>query len=593
MLLATAVQAQEWVEIRSAHFSVVTDAGQQRGRELAGRFEQMRAAFGVLFNLQQVGSPLPIQIVAFRNNHDFRRFAPVPSGRTKTLAAAFSEGGEDRALIAIDLSFPDGWPTAAREYLRMLLAGNFPPMPAWFDRGFAEYCLTAKVQNNQIEFGTVPEPRPAILTATPWMHIDDLLRVRREQRELTENSQPAIFAAESWVLVHYLMGNRLNRQLAQFLELTEKEGMSIRAAVQQAFLVTPRELEVNVRNYFLSGRMTVYRASASPGFGDGGPYESRVMSPADWTLVSADLLYHSPDHHEEGVRVYEEVVKRNPNDSAAHRALGYDDLTHHDFAKAAEHLQRAAAADADHPQSHYLNALLLSRRAAVEGKPLDTAAARKEAEAALQLDPYLAGAYYLLAGAFAAENNPEGQRAAIAKALELSPRDETYMLAQAQEYVRAQNLRTAEPMLEYLEQSEDQQIADAARNLLRGVPEQHQPSSSSQPAGVVTTSPQWQQKDTPEEPMELRDLEPASPPRMASIRFLKGQLLRVECAAGLAATLTVSSGGKTWTMFTADRRSLLLIGADAFHCDWTNRQVSANYRLQPDGRGELVSLEIN
>src|ERR1700736_2986384 len=35
----------EWVEVRSPHFSVVTDAGEKRGRETAMRFEQMRAVF--------------------------------------------------------------------------------------------------------------------------------------------------------------------------------------------------------------------------------------------------------------------------------------------------------------------------------------------------------------------------------------------------------------------------------------------------------------------------------------------------------------------------------------------------------------------
>src|SRR6185437_12108590 len=34
-----------WVEVTSPHFSVVTDAGEKRGREVAIRFEQMRAVY--------------------------------------------------------------------------------------------------------------------------------------------------------------------------------------------------------------------------------------------------------------------------------------------------------------------------------------------------------------------------------------------------------------------------------------------------------------------------------------------------------------------------------------------------------------------
>ncbi len=44
---AGAAEAQ-WIEVQSPHFSVVTDAGEKRGREVAMRFEQMRAVFSTL-----------------------------------------------------------------------------------------------------------------------------------------------------------------------------------------------------------------------------------------------------------------------------------------------------------------------------------------------------------------------------------------------------------------------------------------------------------------------------------------------------------------------------------------------------------------
>ena len=38
----------QWIEVRSPHFSVVTDAGEKRGRETVLKFEQMRSAFGAM-----------------------------------------------------------------------------------------------------------------------------------------------------------------------------------------------------------------------------------------------------------------------------------------------------------------------------------------------------------------------------------------------------------------------------------------------------------------------------------------------------------------------------------------------------------------
>ena len=45
---ALAKDESKWIEVHSAHFSVITDAGDKRGREVALRMEQMRAVFGQL-----------------------------------------------------------------------------------------------------------------------------------------------------------------------------------------------------------------------------------------------------------------------------------------------------------------------------------------------------------------------------------------------------------------------------------------------------------------------------------------------------------------------------------------------------------------
>ena len=66
-----------WLEIRSEHFSMITNAGDKRGREVAMRFEQMRAVFGALMTKANVNLLVPLQIVGFRNTKEFRQFAPL------------------------------------------------------------------------------------------------------------------------------------------------------------------------------------------------------------------------------------------------------------------------------------------------------------------------------------------------------------------------------------------------------------------------------------------------------------------------------------------------------------------------------------
>jgi hypothetical protein len=83
------------------------------------------------------------------------------------------------------------------------------------------------------------------------------------------------------------------------------------------------------------------------------------------------------------------------------------------------------------------------------------------------------------------------------------------------------------------------------------------------------------------------------PPSLQSIRFVKGKLISVDCSHQPGATINVRSGGNDLVMYTTDIRHTLLIGVDTFSCSWKDRDVSINYRLKPDGRGEIVSLELD
>ena len=113
----------QWVEVRSPNFSVITDAGEHRGREVALRFEQMRSAFGTLMTKATVNLPVPLQIVAFRNTKEIRQAAPLFHGKPTKLAGLF-QGSSDRSFILLDMSVEDPWTTVFHEYAHQLLNGN-------------------------------------------------------------------------------------------------------------------------------------------------------------------------------------------------------------------------------------------------------------------------------------------------------------------------------------------------------------------------------------------------------------------------------------------------------------------------------------
>jgi hypothetical protein len=75
-------------------------------------------------------------------------------------------------------------------------------------------------------------------------------------------------------------------------------------------------------------------------------------------------------------------------------------------------------------------------------------------------------------------------------------------------------------------------------------------------------------------------------------KFFQGRLVDVDCSQAPAAILTVSAEGRSLKLRAADYKSLVLIGADDFSCDWKDRRVTVNYKPGGSANGDVVSLEV-
>src|SRR5271166_6825350 len=78
---APASEQSPWLEIHSTHFTVITDAGEKKGKEVALRFEQMRAVFAILLMKDRLNEPLPLTILAFKNDKNYYQSAPLKQGQ--------------------------------------------------------------------------------------------------------------------------------------------------------------------------------------------------------------------------------------------------------------------------------------------------------------------------------------------------------------------------------------------------------------------------------------------------------------------------------------------------------------------------------
>ena len=570
---------------------MVTDAGEKRGRDVALRFEQMRAAFGVLFQKINVSIPVPLQIVAFRDTRELRAVSPLWQGKP-TQVAGFFQNGEDRNFIAIDLSSEAGWEVVFHEYAHILLNGNLPPMPAWFDEGFAEYCSSLKVTGKEIDFGLLPQGRAETLGQQRWMKTADLLAVDRDSADYNETNRASMFYAQSWLMVHYFMSKQQMKNVSHYLDLVQTQHLSIRDAFAEAFAMEPEQFDKTLRSYF-QGQITYFRAPAPPQVETS--YTARPLDDLETRAVLADLHYHLKDYREQGIKEFEALIKQQPDNFVANRSLGYAYLRQNRFDEAAACFRRAAAQDSKDAQVHYYSVLLASRQAMMESRtPDDVPGMQKELQAAITLDPGYADAYNLLAYTQSLQGDLKAAQASMTKAVELAPRNDLYAANLVQYYLRDQDLEKAAPLLTRLQDSSNQEIAAMAKKnleLLGKLRQSMGPRQADTPsAWKDPTAPQWRPKPGSAKTTQSDEDKPEEPPKIYPVKHLYGTLLSVDCSPAPQATVTIAIAGKPRQFRVADTGKLILIGADKFSCTWHDRKVLINYKDSP--QPEIVILEL-
>ena len=585
----------QWVEVRSPNFSVVTDAGEKRGREVAMRFEQMRAVFGALLTRVNVNIPIPLQIVAFRNTKELRQVAPLFHGKPTQLAGLF-QGGSDRSFIMLDMSVENPWVVVFHEYAHQLmngtLQGEFAP---WFEEGFAVYFSSIEVDSKEARVGKIPHDDYAIMQQLGTMKIADLFRVRQNSSTYNESGDHRnTFYAESGMLMHYIYDNQLLPKVAAYSDLAENKHVPVEDAIHQAFGMSAAQFDNALRSYISSGRYKYY-AIPTPANISSNNYTVTPLSAAASNAVLADIHLHSPDYREQGLREFQDILRSDPNNAAACRGLGYAYLQKQDFTQAGEYFKRASELDSKDPRVHYYTALLMTREGGLGGADMPTMI--KELETSISLDAGFADSYALLAFAQSTAGDPAKAVATMRKALAISPRNENYLFNLANLYLANRQPDQAIALLQSLQATGSPQIASHVAAMLEQAQQFREMVSDGTAVfhqGRMAQPEESSESEDHAENTAATSLEPPAkvPTNSGPTKFVRGTLSNVDCSTPPLATLTVVAGAKTLKMKVTDTNHVILIGADKFSCAWNKQKVALNYRETSDGEGSVVSLEI-
>ncbi len=633
----------KWIEVHTAHFSVFTDAGEKRGREVALRMEQMRSVFGQLLHKDKLKMPVPITVIAFKSDKQYGLLAPTKQNH----AGGFYVPGWDRIYIGLNLFEIDPWRAVAHPLAHYLLNFNYPPAAGWFDEGLAEYFGSIYL-GKQVEIGGDPELAPewhedafdemrrdpnvpqslTQLASSPvWMSMTDLFAMKHDTSSTREGSHNTIYYAQSWMVVHYLLNNNKLPEAGTYFDLVQNQNVPVEKAMVQAFDMSPTQMEEAVKTYFksLSGLGIALDQSKKPlanpvdlqqpyhfplplDDNDIGMAVSSVKEEEAKALIG-DVMARIPEHRDEAIQDLKQLILDPKDNEVARRALAREYLREKKFDAASDELDRATELNLRDPWVWYYRAALKYQKAQVTRSEIQGLAnMMQDLRAVADWYSEMADVYNMLGVARVEGGGINSALEAQRQAIALAPRNAEYQFNLGQIYVAGKKWDLAREVFTRLKAGTDRAVAAAAKQQLDDLEtlqkygvrplragESAAPAGAASTPSAAKTAPAKTATAAPDDDEDADAAPKPAPPKPGTtgpMQFLKGKIVSSDCSKPPEATVTVLSGMTTYKFHASDFKSLVVIGEDQFSCEWKNRLVSVNYRAIGKNQGELVSIEV-
>lgn len=369
-LLATALAGfgtpahAEWLEARSAHFTVIGDVGKatlERRIERLERFDAMLRQVvpkSTLPNLpiMMVNGPEEVHRLA-GNDQVLAFFNPSPFG---VFAVAPANLGSDYGINAETVLF--------HEYVHHMLLGSLDQaMPRWMGEGMAELFMNSRLENDgAVTIGLGNEARGYSLNRLSRWTVERLLE--SDDKPPTRDEVDQLYA-KGWLTLHYLLFS--GKRPGQFVKFTDglRRGLPQMQAAKEAFGdlgKLERELEFyRSRSSLPAVRVApdVLKADKSLTIRNLGADEAEIMP-----LRLQSMVGVTDKTAPEVLAKARPIGARYTGSAFVQRALAEMefDAKHYDEADAA--IERALAAEPDNLNALTYKGFLLGNRARRDGR---------------------------------------------------------------------------------------------------------------------------------------------------------------------------------------------------------------------------------
>jgi tetratricopeptide (TPR) repeat protein len=217
-LMAFAAQptgaADNWVEVTSPNFRVVSNNGERSAREVAWQFEEVRAAIAQGWRWAQAPLDRPLLIIGMKDENTMKSFAPGYYERGQSVRySSISTSDWDRHYIGLraDLIVDGGegvnpYQSAYWTYCNLMLSSSFhSKLPMWFTRGLAEVLSNTNVTDKEVQVGRAMPSNIQEFKSGARYPLEQLFTMTRQSPELRQQIALQRFDAEAWAVMHYML----------------------------------------------------------------------------------------------------------------------------------------------------------------------------------------------------------------------------------------------------------------------------------------------------------------------------------------------------------------------------------------------------
>jgi TPR repeat protein len=259
MSASAASAADQWIEVRSLHFTVTSNASRSDAASLAWQLEQVRSAVVGFWPWTKVDLNKPLVVLALKDETTLKALAPEyweKGNRVRPTGVWVT--GFDQHYMAIRTDAPSSgkqfvnpYTNSFFSYVSLILNQSLEhDLPLWCSRGLAGVLSNMLIEPSQLLVGAPIPWHLETMRTTPRLPIAALMKVTPSSREYRSEEGLERFDAQSWALVHFLMfGDNRVRQAAlnRFINAVARGADANRAFAQE--LGRPEDLELPLGIY--------------------------------------------------------------------------------------------------------------------------------------------------------------------------------------------------------------------------------------------------------------------------------------------------------------------------------------------------------